>query len=76
MSKTLKKNYISYQIILKGLESNPIYHHEMDNAVTNQIYQKKSQYMSLDLIFDMMYKTKAPLSPGLVYPLSYVIRSK
>ena len=48
----------------------------MDNAVTNQIYQKKSQYMSLDLIFDMMYKTKAPLSPGLVYPLSYVIRSK
>ena len=48
----------------------------MDNAVTNQIYQKKSQYMSLDLIFDMMYKTKAPLSPGLVYALSYVIRSK
>ena len=45
----------------------------MNNAVTNQIYPKKSQYISLDRIFDMMYETKVSLSPGLVYPLSYVM---
>ena len=26
----------------------------MNNAVTNQIYSKKSQYISLDQIFDMI----------------------
>ena len=34
----------------------------MNNAVANQIYQKKSQYISLDRIFDMLYETKASLS--------------
>ena len=48
----------------------------MNNAVPNQIYPKKSQYISLDWILDIMYKTKVSLSPGLVYPLSYVIRSE
>ena len=48
----------------------------MNNAITTQIYQKKSQYISLDQIFDMMYETKVLLSPELVYPLSYVIRSE
>ena len=69
---------ISYQNILKGLESNPIYQWvmQLSNAVTNQIYPKKPQYISLDRIFDIMYKTKISLSPGLVYPLSYVIRSE
>ena len=46
----------------------------MNNTVTNQIYPKKSQYISLDRILDMMYETKFSLSPGLVYSLSYVIR--
>ena len=48
----------------------------MNNAVTNQIYPKKSQNISLDQIFDKMYETKVSLSPGLVYPLSYIIRSE
>ena len=48
----------------------------MNNAVTNQIYAKKSQYISLDRIFDMMYETKVSLSPGLVHPLSYIMRSE
>ena len=29
-----------------------------------------------DRIFDMMYETKVSLSPGLVYPLSYLIKSE
>ena len=48
----------------------------MNNAVTNQINSKKSQYISLDQTFDMMQETKVSLSSGLVYPLSYVIRSE
>ena len=48
----------------------------MNNAVTNQINPKRSQCISLDRTFDMMYETKVSLSSGLVYPLSYVIRSE
>ena len=48
----------------------------MNNAVTNQIYPKKSQYISLDRIFDILYGTRVSLSPGLVYQLSYVIKSE
>ena len=50
--------------------------HQMNNAVTNQIYPKKSQYISLDRIFDMMYETKGSLPPGLVQPLSHEQISK
>ena len=48
----------------------------MNNAVTNQIFPNKSQYISLDRKFDMLYGTKVSLSPGLVYPVLYVIRSE
>ena len=48
----------------------------MNNAVINQIYPKKSQYISLDQILDMMCETKVSLSPGLVNRLSHVIRSE
>ena len=48
----------------------------MNNAVANHIYQKKSQYISLCRVFDMFYETKVSLSPGLVYPLLYVVRSE
>ena len=48
----------------------------MNIAITNQIYLKKLQYIFLDQIFDMMYETKVSLSPVIVYPLSYVIRSE
>ena len=48
----------------------------MNNAVANQIYPKKSQHISLDRLFDIMYETKVSVSPGLIYPLSYVIRSE
>ena len=30
----------------------------MNNAIKNQIYPKKSQYITLDWLFDMMYETK------------------
>ena len=48
----------------------------MHNAVKSQIYPKKSKYISLDWLFDMMYETKVSLSPRLAYSLSYVIRSE
>ena len=48
----------------------------MNDAVTNQIYPKNSQYISLDRIFNVAYETKVSLSPGLVYPLSYVTRGE
>ena len=48
----------------------------MNNVVTNQIYPKNSQYISLDQIFYMIYETKVSLSPGLVYPLSASARCK
>ena len=45
----------------------------MHNAVTNQIYPKKSQCISLDRIFDMMYETsQVSLSPGLVCSRLYL----
>ena len=48
----------------------------MNNAVKNQNYPKKPQYISLDQIFDIMYEMKVSMSPGLVYPLSYYISIK
>ena len=48
----------------------------MNNVVTNQIYPKNSQYISLDQIFYMIYETKVSLSPGLVYSLSASPRCK
>ena len=50
--------------------------HQMNNAVKNQIYPKRSQYISLDWLFDIMYETEVSLSPRLAYPLSYIIRSE
>ena len=34
----------------------------MSNAVENQIYPKKPQYLSLDWLFDMLYETKVSVS--------------
>ena len=48
----------------------------MNKAVKNQVYPKKSQYISLDSFFDMMYEMIVSLSPRLVYPLLYNMRSE
>ena len=56
-----------------GLESNPIYQ-PSDEQCSNKSNLPKEITMHLsDRIFDMMYETKVSLSPGLVYPLSYVM---
>ena len=66
--KNFKKNWISHKIILKGLESKYT-NHQINNAVKNQIYPKKSQYI---IWFDL----QVSLLPRHIYPLSYVIRNE
>ena len=76
---TFKCQKILRKIALAMISSLKVYNriqytnHHMNNAVTHQIYPRKSQYISLEQIFDMIYETKVSLSPGLVYPLSYVM---
>ena len=55
-------------IILKGLESKYT-NHQINNAVKNQIYPNKSQYI---IWFDL----QVSLLPRHIYPLSYVIRNE
>ena len=79
---TFKCQKILRKIALAMISSLKVYNriqytnHHMNNAVTHQIYPRKSQYISLEQIFDMIYETKVSLSPGLVYPLSYVITNE
>ena len=51
------KPCISYQSILKGWENKTQYtNHQMNNAAKKQIYPKKSQYISLEWMFDMIVR--------------------
>ena len=45
--------------------------HQMNNAVKSQICPKKSQYISLDWLFNMMYESIVSLSPRLIYQTTW-----
>ena len=72
----LRKIALAIKSSLKAYNRIQYTNYQMHNADTNRIYPKKSQNISLDRIFDMMYETKVSLSPGLVNQLSHVIRSE
>ena len=74
--KILRKIALAIKSYLKVQNQTQYTNHQMNKAIKNQIYPKKSQYISLDWLFDMMYQTKVSLSARLVYPLLYVIRSE
>ena len=74
--KILRKIALAIKLSLMVEKGTQYMNHLKNNAVKNQIYSKKSQYIYLDWLFDIMYETNVSLSPRLIYSLSYVIRSE
>ena len=72
--KILRKIALAIKLSLMVEKGTQYMNHLKNNAVKNQIYSKKSQYIYLDWLFDIMYETNVSLSPRLIYLLWYVIR--
>ena len=71
----VSKNLMKYRISLRVQNKNQYTNHLMNNAVKNQVYQNKSQCISLEWLIGL-YKILASLSARLIQPLSQDVRKE